>query len=155
MAALKLGFKKEHEVLQCMYKLRSGSYSSDRCPGVLLLRAWKAKQLNERLTADMSCCRSCRFPLSTLVLVGEKLHYEMTKQYVNSGKTDYFFLKCIFWFYRPKDICSVTVWIVLPQTSLNQICFLYLSVISFGRHTHQSSHTSWRSDHIQHGIFFS
>lgn len=38
-----------------------------RCPGQLVWRAWKVKQLNDRLTAEISLCERCQFPLSTLV----------------------------------------------------------------------------------------
>lgn len=83
------------------------------------------------------------FHLAALVLVVEKLLFEMTKQTANSAETDYFYFKLMCCFYRPEDIWRVTVW--RPGWIVFVICSC--------THTSVVTHL-WRLDYTEHVIFF-
>ncbi len=121
--------------------------SRDRCLGALLWRAWKAKQLKDRLTAEISRCRSCHFPLSALVLVGEKLHFEMTKQPVSSGTYFIVSYPCRYL----KGNCMRSVTSDQNESHLLSVSVCYL----FGQtHTHQHSHNRGGQTILNMASFF-
>lgn len=125
-----------------------------RCPGQLVWRAWKVKQLNDRLTAEISLCESCQFPLSTLVSWMVKTY---TLKWQNSLST----ARVIVVFIPQAPFPSLYNWSYMKgncarkvASNLTQSHFLSVSVCYRFRRdvlTATLAHLRW-SDHIERFI---